>query len=152
MVTCLKIPFHPYQPTFGRDESFFFFFFFLNFVRSSPQPQNIKIQFLCKIVELQTQFCLPKFFLVTPRDPPKLGPQKSIFWTAKFRAPVFLISIDIIFWQTSGGTARGPPKLFLEGFFNGSVVANSASEFFMRVKNCPTLVLIWCLSFFWKMK
>ena len=26
MVICLKIPFHPYQPTFGRDEIFFPFF------------------------------------------------------------------------------------------------------------------------------
>ena len=49
---CLKISFHPNQPTFGCDEvfSFFFlffpflsFFFFLNFVRpSSPKPQNIE--------------------------------------------------------------------------------------------------------------
>ena len=30
MVKCLKIPFHPNQPTFGRDEVYFFFFpFFL---------------------------------------------------------------------------------------------------------------------------
>ena len=42
---CLKIPFHPNQPTFGRDEVHFFFsfFFFLTFVRSSPKPQNIEI-------------------------------------------------------------------------------------------------------------
>ena len=25
MVICLKTPFHPYQPTIGRDEGFFFF-------------------------------------------------------------------------------------------------------------------------------
>ena len=31
MVVCLKIPFHPNQPTFGRDEVYFFFFFFPNF-------------------------------------------------------------------------------------------------------------------------
>ena len=43
-VICRKIPFHPNQPTFGRDEVFFlFFFFFLILVRSSPKPQNIKI-------------------------------------------------------------------------------------------------------------
>ena len=44
---CLKIPFHPNQPTFGRDKVYFFFFFlffFLIFVRSSfPKPQNIEI-------------------------------------------------------------------------------------------------------------
>ena len=57
---CLKIPFYPNQPTFGRDEVYFFFFpffpffflffpffflfFFLSFVRSSsPKPQNIEI-------------------------------------------------------------------------------------------------------------
>ena len=47
MVVCLKIPFHPNQPTFGRNEVYFFFFFlffFLIFVRSSsPKPQNIEI-------------------------------------------------------------------------------------------------------------
>ena len=54
MVVCLKIPFHPNQPNFGRDEvylffflfliSFSFLFFFLIFVRSSsPNPQHIKI-------------------------------------------------------------------------------------------------------------
>ena len=46
-VVCLKIPFHPNQPTFGRDEVFFLFFsffFFLIFIRSSsPKPQNIEI-------------------------------------------------------------------------------------------------------------
>ena len=39
----LKITFHPYQSTFGRDE-IFSFFFFLNLVRfSSPKPQNLKM-------------------------------------------------------------------------------------------------------------
>ena len=36
-----KIPFHPNQPTFGRDE--IFFFFFLNLERSSSKPQNIEV-------------------------------------------------------------------------------------------------------------
>ena len=45
----VKIPFHPNQSTFGRDEvfslffSFLSFFFYLIFVRSSPKPQNIEI-------------------------------------------------------------------------------------------------------------
>ena len=61
MVLCLKTPFHPHQPTIGCDEFFFFFvffsfFFFVNLVRSSSKPENIKIQFLCKVVELQTLF------------------------------------------------------------------------------------------------
>ena len=30
MVLCLKIPFHPNQPTFGRDEVHFFFFSFFS--------------------------------------------------------------------------------------------------------------------------
>ena len=50
-----RLPFHPNQPTFGRDEVYFFFssfffflffsfFFFLIFVRSSsPKPQHIEI-------------------------------------------------------------------------------------------------------------
>ena len=45
-VVCLKIPFHPNQPTFGRNVrfiSFFSFFLFLIFVRSSPKPQHIEI-------------------------------------------------------------------------------------------------------------
>ena len=29
-VICLKIPFHPNQPTFGRDEVYFFFFPFFS--------------------------------------------------------------------------------------------------------------------------
>ena len=60
---------------------FFSFFIFLIFVRSSsPKSQNIEIQFLCKVVELQTQLFLPKLFGATPPGtPPKWGPQKSIF-------------------------------------------------------------------------
>ena len=43
MVVCLKIPFHPNQPTFGRDEVYFFLFFLI-FVRSfSPKPHDIEI-------------------------------------------------------------------------------------------------------------
>ena len=38
-VIYLKIPFHPYQPTFDRDE-FFFFFFFENTVRLFPKRLN----------------------------------------------------------------------------------------------------------------
>ena len=67
--------FHPNQPIFGRDEVYFFFFlfFFLIFVRSSsPKPQHIEIYFLCKVVELQMQVFLPKFFGATPPGtPPK---------------------------------------------------------------------------------
>ena len=86
MFVCLEIPFHPNQPTFGLDEIFFlsfclFFplFFFLIFVRSSPKPQNIKIYFLCKVVDLQTQFFLLKLFGATPPGTPKMGPQKINF-------------------------------------------------------------------------
>ena len=47
MVVCLKMPFHPNQPTFGCDEVHFFFFsffFFLIFLcSSSPKPQNMEI-------------------------------------------------------------------------------------------------------------
>ena len=35
IVVCLKIPFHPNQPTFGRDEVYFYFFpFFFIFFSS----------------------------------------------------------------------------------------------------------------------
>ena len=69
----LRYPFIPTSPllTAMRFFSFFFFFFFLIFVRSSsPNLQNMEIQFLCKVVELQTQF-----FWATPPG----TPQKSIF-------------------------------------------------------------------------
>ena len=89
MVVCLKIPFYPNQPTFGRDEVFlflfpflifFFLFFFLIFVRSSsPKPQNIEILFLCKVVELQMQFFFPKIFVATPLGTPSKWAQKSVF-------------------------------------------------------------------------
>ena len=60
--------------------SFFCFFSFQIFVCSSPKPQHIEIYFLCKVVELQTQFFLPKFFGATPPGtPPKWGPKKNIF-------------------------------------------------------------------------
>ena len=60
-----------YFPRENKHVVIFLFFFFLNLVRSSLKPLNTKIQFLCKVVELQTQFCLPKFFLITPREPPQ---------------------------------------------------------------------------------
>ena len=83
-----RCPFIPINPLFAAMRfifsffffSFFFCFFFLIFVRSSPKPQNMEIYFLCKVVELQMQFFLPKFFGATPpRTPPKWVPKKSIF-------------------------------------------------------------------------
>ena len=72
---------------------FFFLFLFLNLVHFSLKPQNIEMLFLCKVVELQTQFFLPKVFGATPPETPsKMGPQKSIFLTAQVRALVFLVS------------------------------------------------------------
>ena len=71
-----RYPFIPTNPLLAvmRLISFFFlffflfsFFFFLIFVRSSsPKPQHIEIYFLCKVVELQMQFFLPKLFGATP--------------------------------------------------------------------------------------
>ena len=90
MVISLKTPFDPYQPTIGCDEFFFsflfsffslvflFFFFFLNLARSSSKPKNIKIQFLYKVVKLQTQFYHPKLSGATPSGPPKRRSQKSL--------------------------------------------------------------------------
>ena len=48
----------------------FFFFFFLNIVCSSSKQQNTQIWFLWEVVELQAQFCLPKFVVSTPNPPP----------------------------------------------------------------------------------
>ena len=83
---CLKIPFHPSQPTFGRDEvyffffSFFSFFFFLNFVRSSsPKPQHIKSNFCVKLLSCKRNFFSRNFLGQLQRELPKMGPQKSNF-------------------------------------------------------------------------
>ena len=60
---------------------FFSFFFFLIFVRSSsPKPQIIEIQFLCKVVELQMQFFLPKLFGATPPGALQIGAPKNQFF------------------------------------------------------------------------
>ena len=89
----LRYPFIPTNPLlaamrfflFSPSFSFFFPFFscifFLNLVRpSSPKPHNIENQFLCKVVELQTQFFLQKFFgAPPPGTPPKWGPKNYFF-------------------------------------------------------------------------
>ena len=78
------IPFYPYQPTFDHDEAYSFLFFFcylfIYCYSSSTTPQNIKIKLLCKVEELQTQFCLSKIFGSLPWKLPQNGtPQKSTF-------------------------------------------------------------------------
>ena len=107
---------------------FFSSFSYLNLVRFfSPKPQNIEIEFLRKVVELQTQFFLPKFFGPTPLETPlKTVPQKSIFRTAPARAPVFFVDntrylrdkyFDIVSGYNPPGTFQmDPPKI---NFLNG---------------------------------
>ena len=93
-----KYPFIPTDPLLVamRFISFFSFFFFLNFVRSSSKPQHIEIYFLCKVVELQTQFFLPKFFGATPPGTPQNGaPKNQFFERLKLGCQFFLISVDI---------------------------------------------------------
>ena len=120
-----RYPFIPTNPLLAamRFISFFFLFFFLNFVRSSsPKPQHIEIYFSCKVVKLQMQFFLPKFFGATPPGTPK----KSIFWTAQTRVlVVFDISryltdkyFDIVWGcHHPRDPPNGPLKL---NFLNGS--------------------------------
>ena len=113
----LRYSFIPTNPLLAAKRFFlFFFFFFLNLVRSSfPKPQNIEIEFLWKVVELQTRFCLQKIFWKTPPRTPKMGAKKSIFWTVQARAP---FSFDIIrqvankYFDTVWGycTPPRPPK------------------------------------------
>ena len=89
----LKHPFIPTSPLLGAIKFFFFFsFFFPNLVHlSSPKPQHIKIEFLCKVVVLQTQFGLPKFFWVTlPGTPSKWGPKNQFFERIKLGRQFFL--------------------------------------------------------------
>ena len=85
-VIYLKIPFHPYQPTFGRDE-FFFSFFFQNTVRLFPKRLNTEKKNLiqmcyCDVRTLQTKSTMykqckqnsrnfAKKVLVIKLDPPK---------------------------------------------------------------------------------
>ena len=80
---------------------FFSFYSSLNLIHSSsPKPQNIEIKFFCKVVQLQTQFCLLKYFgatlLETPQNrTPKLNFLKmNRMKTVQTRALVFLISAD----------------------------------------------------------
>ena len=97
MVTCRKTPFHPDQP-----------FFFPHLVPSSSKPPNIKNSFLRLLVELQTQFFLPKFFGATFR-----GPENQVFLRLKQRCHFFfdinryLTNISTLF---GGTTTSGPPK------------------------------------------
>ena len=103
----LRYPFIPTKPLLAAMRFFFpflflfcfffSFFFFLIFVRSSsPKPQNIEIQFLCKVVELQMQFFLPKVFRATPPEPPQNGaPKKQFFVRLKLECYFFLKLEDI---------------------------------------------------------
>ena len=87
-VIYLKIPFHPYQPTFGRDE-FFFSFFFQNTVPLFPERLNTEKKTLhqmcyCDVRTLQTKSTMykqckqnslnfAKKVLVIKLDPPKIS-------------------------------------------------------------------------------
>ena len=77
----LRYPFIPTNPLLAAMRFISFFFFFLIFVcYSSPKPQNMEIYFLCKVVELQMQLFLLKFFGATPPGtPPKWGPKNQFF-------------------------------------------------------------------------
>ena len=86
MVVCLKIPFHPNQPTFGRDEvSFLFSVFFLpNFLYAffSPKLQKHRNLIFCvKLLSCKRNFFVLKFFWGNSTgNPHKNGsPKKSIF-------------------------------------------------------------------------
>ena len=49
-------------------------------VRFSSKPQNIEIEFLCKVVKLANAILSPKIFMGNSLgNPPKMGPQKSLF-------------------------------------------------------------------------
>ena len=74
--------------------SFFFlfsFFFYLNLVRSSSKQQNLEIYFLCKVVKLQKQFCLPKIFGATLPEPPQNGVQNIDFFNGSSLGASFFL-------------------------------------------------------------
>ena len=86
----LRYPFFRTNPLLAAMS--FFLSFFLFFLPKScthfcKTPKHWNLIFV--LIELQTQFCLPKFFGYSPRNPTKMGPQKSIFWKAQARVPVF---------------------------------------------------------------
>ena len=105
-----------FTPTYPLLSAITFFLCSLNLVRSfSLKPQNIEIYFLSKVIELQTQFCLPKYFEATPpAEPPKMGSQEIIFLIAQARVIVLYQYRYLsnkcfdIFWGT---TPWKPPRI-----------------------------------------
>ena len=104
MVVCLKIPFHPNQPTFGRDEiffSFFYFFFpffFLIFVRSSflLNHKTWKSNFCVKLLSCKCNFFSRNFLGQLHRQPPENGAlQNPFFERLKLECYFSLLSVDI---------------------------------------------------------
>ena len=78
VVTRLKIPFYPYQPTLAAMKFFscvlflfFSFFFFLSLVRSSSKPQNIQISLYVKLLSCKRNFVSRNVFWLLLRKPPK---------------------------------------------------------------------------------
>ena len=84
----IKIPFHPHQLTFNRNEFFFLsfcifvflpFFFFLNLVRSFSKPQNIEIKFCVMLLSCKRSFVSRNFLGPLLQKPSRNGVSKNQF-------------------------------------------------------------------------
>ena len=82
-VICLKILFHPDQPTFDRDEVVFFpflnFFFLPKSCTLFLNHKTSKSNFCVKLLRSKRNFVSQSFFGQFLQKPLKMGPQKSIF-------------------------------------------------------------------------
>ena len=98
--SCLKIPFHPYQPTFGHDEVCFFFdFWFFIFLFFSSlivcavlllHHKPSKSNFCVKLLSCRHNFVSQNFLGHFSGNPPKWGPKISIFEPRKLEHRFFL--------------------------------------------------------------
>ena len=75
----LRYPFIPTNPLLAA-KSFFFLFFFLNFVRSSPKPQNSKFNFCVKLLSCKRNYFSRIFLGQLYRGLPQNGAPKNQFF------------------------------------------------------------------------
>ena len=80
MVICLKIPFHPNQLTFGRDEVYFFFFFLILYALLLLNHNTSKSNFCVKLLSCKCNFFSRNFLGQLHRELPQNGVPKNQFF------------------------------------------------------------------------
>ena len=84
---CLKISFHPYQPTFGRKELFFFVSKSCgSFVNHKTSKSNVCV----KLLSFKRNLISRKGFCHSPRQPPQMKHQKLLFFEQLELEQIFL--------------------------------------------------------------